>query len=347
VDDGWLTGPLSQVGVDSTRLVQLMGQLRQHRNHLVHAILLVKDGVLVFEEYFPGERYVRPGVGEPVTFNRETRHYQASVSKSITAALVGIAHDRGLLDLSIPALSFFPELADLSVGGREDITLEDLLTMRSGLPWDESSTSYTNPANDVVQLFYNPDPIRYILSREMEAPAGTYFHYNSGATNVLGKVVEIVSGQRLDHLAEETLFTPLGIGDTYWELIREGLVFASGGLHLRPRDMAKIGQLYLDGGLWNGQRVLSGDWIAASRVPRSRVAYGWADGYGYGWWTRTYTTASGLVDTYFAAGWGEQQIIVVPDLHLVAVFTGGSYDDSPYLSPGQMMAGYVLPAVMN
>lgn len=101
------------------------------------------------------------------------------------------------------------------MGGREKITLEDLLTMRSGLPWDESSTSYTNPANDVVQLFYNPNPIRYILSKEMEAPAGTFSRYNSGATNVLGKVVEIVSGERLDHLAEEALFplkTPIILG---------------------------------------------------------------------------------------------------------------------------------------
>jgi len=347
VEDGWSTGSLSQAGVDSTRLVQLMEELRRREHHLVHAILLVKDGVLVFEEYFAGDRYLSPGIGEPVLFHREMPHFQASVSKSVTATAVGIVHDRGLLELDAPALSFFPGLAELAVGGRERITLEDLLTMRSGLPWDESSTSYTNPANDVVQLFHNPDPIRYILSKEMEAPAGTWFRYNSGATNVLGKVVEIVSGQRLDHLAADAIFAPLGIQDAWWELIREGLVFASGGLRMRPRDMAKIGQLYLQRGVWNGQRILSEAWVDESRVPRSRLSYGWADGYGFGWWTRTYATGAGLVETYFASGWGEQQIIVVPDLNLVAVFTGGAYEEAPYLSPGRIMAEYVLPALLN
>jgi len=344
-DDGWPTGSLSSVGADSVRFVQLMDQLRQHRDHRIHAILIAKAGVLVFEEYFAGDRYVSPGVGEPIVFTRETRHFQASVTKSITSAAVGIVHDRTLLDLDSPALSFFPSLADLAVGGRKEITLEHLITMRSGLPWDESSASYTDPANDVTQLFYNPNPIRYIFSQEMEAPAGTFFRYHSGATNVLGKVAELVSGQPLDHLVQGALFSPLGIDDFYWELINADLVFASGGLRLRPRDMAKIGELYLREGVWDGEEVISSSWIAETRVPRSTMSYGWADGYGYGWWTRTYSTSAGPIETYFAAGWGEQQIIVVPELEMVAVFTGGTYEGVPYLSPGQIMAVYVLPAI--
>ena len=344
-EDGWPTASLATVGMDSVPFIQLMDRLQGVQNHRVHGILVVRNGSLVFEAYFPGDRFISPGVGEPVVFTRETRHFQASVTKSVTSAAVGIVRDRGLLSLSTPTFEFFPGLADFAVGGREAITLEHLITMRCGLPWDESSNSYSSPANDVYQLFHSLDPIGYILSREMEAPAGTLFHYHSGATNVLGKVVELVSGQRVDRLIEEALFHPLGIQDYEWDLITENLVFASGGLYLRPRDMAKIGELYLREGMWNGAQVISGSWVAESQVPRSTMDYGWADGYGYGWWTRSYPTPSGLVGTYFAAGWGEQQIIVVPSLDMVAVFTGGSYDTGPYLSPGQMMSAYILPSI--
>ena len=347
VGGDWPTASLESVGMDPAPFMELMNRLRRTRDHLVHGILVVKDGRLVFEEYFPGNRWISPGVYEDTVFTRETRHYQASVTKSVTAALVGIAHDAGLLELSDPVLSYFPGLSHLAGGGRDAITLEHLIAMRSGLPWDESSVSYSNPANDITQLFYNPDPIGYILGKEMDAPAGTLFHYNSGCTNVLGKVVDLVTGRRLDTFSVEALFGPLGITDASWDLIRNDLVFASGGLHMRPRDMARIGELYLRGGQWGGVQVLSEAWVAATRVPRSHVSYGWADGYGYGWWTRTYATGWGPVETYFAAGWGEQQIIVVPSLDLVAVFTGGAYDSAPYLSPGQMMALFVLPSAMG
>lgn len=347
VGDGWTTGSLTSVGVDSIPLFQLMNRLYGHPSHRIHAIVLIQDGVLVAEEYFAGERFVSPGVGEYTVFTRETEHFQASVSKSVTAAAVGIARDRGLLSLDAPALSFFPELADLNAGGREEITLEHLITMRSGLPWDESSYGYDDPRNDVAQLFRAADPIRFILSKAMEAPAGTLFHYNSGCTNVLGEVVRAVSGQRLDVLAASALFGPLGIEHFQWDFINGDVVFASGGLWLRPRDMAKIGELYLRDGVWGGDQVISESWISESGVSRSALSMGWAEGYGYGWWTRTYDTQAGPVDTYFAAGWGEQQIIVAPDLDLVAVFTGGSYEQAPYLSPGQIMEEYILPAVVG
>ncbi len=343
----WPTGSLISVGVDSVPLIQMMDRIQANQNHRIHAILLVRNGVLVFEEYFAGERWLSPGSYEPTEFTRETLHYQASVTKSVTAIAVGLACDRGLLDLQTPVLSFFPGLSDLATDGREEITLEHMITMRSGLPWDEHTVYYDNPANDVYQLFHNSDPIRYIFDKTMEAPAGTLFHYNSGCTNVLGKVVELVTGQELDSFTEEWLFEPLGISEYYWSRLNSEVVFASGGLWLTPRDMARIGELFLREGRWGDEQLLSNSWVAESVSSRSSFSYGWADGYGYGWWMLTYMTPDGPIETYFAAGWGEQQIIVVPDLDLVAVFTGGAYDDPAFRSPAQLMATYIIPAVLN
>jgi len=325
----------------------MMNRIQAQQNHRIHAILLVRNGELVFEEYFAGEKWLSPGVYEPVTFTRETLHYQASVTKSVTAIAVGLARDRGLLDLQVPALPFFPGLSDLATDGREAITLEHLITMRSGLPWDEHTVYYDQPANDIYQLFHNPDPIRYIFDKTLEAPAGSLFHYNSGCTNVLGKVVELVTGQELDSFTAEHLFEPLGIGGYEWSRLNPELVFASGGLWLKPRDMARIGELFLREGRWGDEQLLSSSWIAESVSSRSSFSYGWADGYGFGWWTLAYQTAAGPIESYFAAGWGEQQIIVVPALDLVVVFTGGAYDEPAFRSPAQLMATYIIPSVQG
>jgi CubicO group peptidase (beta-lactamase class C family) len=216
--------------------------------------------------------------------------------------------------------------------------------MSAGLQWDEWTYPLSDPRNDLTMWFRSTgDLVRVVLERPMVADPGTLFTYNGGLTNVLGEAIRRASGQRLDGFSATSLFAPLGISDFSWYLIRPDFVYASGDVSLRPRDLAKIGRLYLQGGLWNGARVLSPEWVAASAAPLF-IMQPWPGcaGYSYGWWPRTEIYGAGA---YAAEGWGGQALIVMPELDAVVVFTGGSYWTPPLLSVHQMMEGYVLPAL--
>lgn len=342
--DGWETATLAAVGVDPLPLTGLMDRLRANPGHLVEGILIVKDGRLVFEEYFDGVTH--PTYGErPISYNRSVKHCLSSVTKSVTATLLGIAVDRGLVgSVDAKAFDFFPEMADLNVGPKSDITLKHLVTMSAGLQWDEWSYPLRDPRNDLTQWFnFDGDLLRFVLERPMVAAPGTLFTYNGGLTNVLGEAIRRVSGLRLDDFSEAYLFGPLGVTDLSWYLLRPDFVYASGDISLLPRDLAKLGRLYLQDGEWNGSRILSSEWVRASAAP-AFVMQPWPGcaGYSYGWWPRSEAYGAGA---FAAEGWGGQALIVMPELDAIVVFTGGSYWRSPLLSPHQMMAGYILPAI--
>ncbi len=342
VGDGWRTASLVEAGLDEQQLSLLMEILRQNPGHLVHGIVIAVNGALALEEYFPG--LTHPTYGEaPVTFTRERKHCLSSVTKSVTATLLGIAIDRGLISsVDAPVLDFFPEYADLAVGSRRDITLEHLVTMSAGLEWDEWTYPIGDMRNDITRWFrYDGDLLRFVLERPMVADPGTTFTYNGGLTNILGEIIRRASGLRLDAFADTFLFAPLGITDYTWYFMRPDFVYASGDISLRPRDVAKLGQLYLQDGIWNGERLLSSAWVAASASAAfSMDEWSGHVGYSYGWWPKSLAYGRGA---FAASGWGDQAIVVMPEHDMVAVFTGGSYWTAPLISSHQMMVGFVLP----
>lgn len=267
--DGWVTGTLENVGLDRQPYLDLMNALNDHQGHLVHGILVIRHSKLVFEEYFEG--LAHPTWGEtPVTFHRDTLHVLSSVSKSITSALLGIAIDRGFLSgEDQEVLDLYPELSDLNTGPRQLITLKHLITMGSGLEWDEEALPIGHPDNDLARfideaLNTNNDLVRFVMARDMASPAGTAFNYSGGNTNVIGDVISRTSGQRLDEFANTYLLEPLGIESGWCWLLRPDFVYASGDYALRPRDAAKFGQLFLQDGSWNGVRVVSEEWVDKS-----------------------------------------------------------------------------------
>lgn len=350
VDDGWETASIRDVGMNPLPLIVMMNGLLNRNDHYVHGILIVKNGKLVFEEYFSGEDLNFTGGYIHKNFDRNTLHFQASVSKSFTSALVGIAVDQGLIaGVDEKMFSFFPEYADLNNEEKDKITLAHMLAMASGIPWDES-TPYSDPRNDVRQLFISSDPIRYVLAKPLAAPPGTQFDYNSGTTCVLGEIVKKQSELSLKAFAERHLFTPLGISDYQWQMLPNNVAFASGGLYLRPRDMAKLGQLYLQKGVWNGERIISQEWVEASAqesitLPSPENPWpGFAYGYGYQWWLGNYSTAN--THTYFAAGWGGQYIYVLPGLEMVVVITAGAYEAGDYGVFYRIVNDYILNSVI-
>ena len=343
VDDGWVTASITDVGMDLDPFARLMNRLRGHNNHRVHSIVIVVGGQLVFEEYFAG--LTHPTFGEvPIVFDRETKHCLSSVTKSITATLLGRAIGEGFITSENEEIfGFLPDYADLNTGQKGDITLKHLVTMSAGLQWDEWTFPIGDPRNDLTVWFnHGGDLVRFVLERPVVADPGSVFVYNGGVTNVLGEIIGRATGQRLDRYSEP-LFTRLGITDFSWYFMRPEFVYASGDISMRPRDMAKLGQLYLQGGVWQGEQLLPATWVEASASPTFILESGFYGhtGYSYGWWPKSPQYGN---DAYAASGWGDQAIIIAPDYDMVVVFTGGSYWEAPLLTSHEMMVNYILPA---
>lgn len=333
--DGWLTASLADVGMDEAPLAALMSDLRSRSNHSIHSVLVVRQGRLVLEEYFSGQEldlFAEDPLHRPdVAFGRNVLHSQASASKSVTSALVGIAINRGLIPGTDSKLfSLFPDYQALNDAQKDAIALTHLLTMTAGWPWYDDDIDAAD--SDETLMFFHEDPVRFVLERSLAHAPGTYMDYHSGSTVLLGEIVRRASGMDLHAFAEQYLFGPLGITGTRWAHCRNApsVAFAGGGLYMRPRDMAKIGQLYLQDGVWNGTAVVPADWVGrsvqAAVALQDRITdHFMFTGYGLQWWVGRW---DGGVDAYLAAGWGGQFIIVVPSRELVVVVTAGYFDNS-------------------
>jgi len=295
----------------------------------VHAVLVARSGKLVFERYFKGSDeipgYIYGRRVENVTFDANTLHDMKSVSKSVASLVLGIVIDRGLVgSINDPILSFFPELSDLRSPERERIRLLDVLTMSMGLKWVEATPATGDFNNDEARMNMAWDPYRYVLGLPVTAPAGQEFFYNTGALRLVSAIIRRATGRPLDEFARAALFEPIGIAGVEWNRIR-GETDAGGGLRLRPRDMAKIGQLVLAGGRWNDRQIVSKGWIDASTTQKTKATDG--QSYGYLWWLGRSSYNGGEVHWVGALGRGGQSIRIVPELDLVVVVTAGYYED--------------------
>ena len=345
--DGWTTASLNDVGLSEYNFYEMMDDIEDFPNHHLNGILIIKDRKLVFEEYFGGTRFNFDDVyseGDSILYTLNTEHFLASVSKSVTSLLVGIAVDEGLINGPEDHISeYFQSLyPNIFVDGKEDITLEHLLTMSSGLPWDESSP-YNSGQNDVSKLFNAADPINFVLSRSLEATPGTLFKYNSGGTNVAADMIRLTFGATVRTFARIKFFEPLEINNYHWESISRVYLFASGGLFLKPRDLAKIGQLTLDKGKWNDKQIVSENWINNSIQNRINPQWhGFANGYGYQWWLYDFNVNGKIFNCYFAAGWGEQMMYIFPSENMIVIFLGQYYSDGPPIPTHQFLYDYIL-----
>jgi CubicO group peptidase (beta-lactamase class C family) len=345
VDDGWAIGSLEQAGIDRERIESMTGAIHAHPEYNVHAVLIERDGRLVYEEYFAGkdERWGTP-LGD-VTFTRETKHDLRSVTKSVVSALIGIARSSGAIpSLDAPLLDYFPELKDLQVPERRQITIRHALMMASGFQWRED-VPYNDPTNDEIVMTRSADPMRYVLSRPIAAPPGTVWLYNGGTTQALGTIVQRATMQRLDEYARQVLFAPLGITDVEWLGNLAGVPSAASGLRLRPRDLAKFGSLYVHEGTWNGRQVIPAAWVKESTQRHMKFPGQPFRGYAYQWWHACYATAAGMVEVPTAVGNGMQRIFLLRDRRTVVSVLVGRYNDFR-LNPGErLLIDFILPAL--
>lgn len=316
--DGWTESSPEAQGMNSDELAAMLAFI-DDESLPIDGIVVVRGGAIVAEAYvFP--------------YRQSTQHRLYSVTKSVTSAVTGIALDQGLLDgLDETMLSFFPgRSVDHLDDAKRAIVLEDLLTMRSGLEWDDGMTL-------TYELASQPDWIEFVLDRPMEAEPGREFHYHNGVPVVIAAIVQQVAGVPMADYAQTMLFDPLGIepDDTTWEPASQGITNGSWGLFMTPRDMAKFGYLYLNEGQWDGQQIVPATWVETSTQPQ--LSLGTGEGYGYLWWTHPgYYAAQGLFGQY---------IIVVPEDGLVVVFTSNLQTGADW--PLRLLEQYILPAVQS
>ena len=321
-DDGWPVASDDKF-IDRDALCGMADRLVASSAN-VHAVLVAHGGKLVFERYFTGSDEINGRRVASVTFDADTLHNIKSVSKSVTSLALGIAIDRGLIrSVDEPIFSFFPELSDLRSPEKDRLRLVHALTMTMGLKWVEAVPDNEGD-NDEERMHMAPDPCRYVLGLPTAAPPGQVFFYNTGALTLVSAIVRKATGRPLDEFARAVLFEPLGITDFAWIRVK-GDADAGGGLRLRPRDMAKIGQLLLAGGRWNDRQIVSKAWIDASTTPRTEASSSYS--YGYLWYLGRSPFDGREVHWPAGLGRGGQSIRIVPELDLVVAVTAGYYQD--------------------
>jgi CubicO group peptidase (beta-lactamase class C family) len=309
--------------MDSTQLAAAIDFAQENRTN-IHSLLVIRHGYVVADAYF-------------YPFTRGMQHDVASVTKSVTATLVGIAIDKGYIpSVRKPVLSFFPERTIANMDSRKQaMTLEHLLTMTSGLACINEPSEVT-----LFQMIRSPNWVQFMLDLPMANEPGDRFVYNSGGVHLLSAIIRKATGMSALAFAHQYLFSPLGISDAGWPLDPQGLDnHGWGDLRLTPPDMAKIGYLYLRRGLWNGQQVVCSNWVAAATQKHVATLQPFYDGYGYLWWNRA-------GDGFSAVGRGYQRIFVATEQDLVVVVTAGAGGHGGQKLQ-ELLTAFILPAIRS
>ena len=355
INDGLNVGSLDEVNIDLALIEKAVNDINRGKFKEVHSLLIFKDNRLVLEEYFQGHKYQWDAPdhhGELVTWDRSMLHEIMSDAKSITSICIGIAIDKGFIESVHQSIfDYLPEHQHLNTDGKDKITIEHLLTMTSGLEWDEWSAPLSSPDNDAIGIWFSDkDPITFILERPLVHEPGTSFNYSGGNMIVLGEIIRYATGMDIDEFSGKYLFGLLGIDSfDWWNRFENGVIEAAGGLKMTPRDMVKIGVTFLNEGIWNGERIISEQWVEKGAAPfagnKGIDVPGTAKkdvGYSYSWWTKTYSNSGKEIHVFYAGGWGGQNIVVFPELNSVDVTTGGTYASSTRIFT--LLEKYIIPA---
>ena len=326
--DGWNTVHLLAEEIDSASVFSFFRALPSEKEHGIHSILLVKDQSLVLEEYFDG-------------YSASKTHDIRSATKSITALLIGIALDKGLIkSIDDPVSNYLANYQMKNPDERKGkITLRHLLTMSAGWEcndWNKQSEGQED------KMYKKKDWVQFVLDLPMQNEPGDTSLYCTGGIIVLGEILRQASGMEVDTFAEKYLFQPLGITNCQWSFFgKDNKVDTGGHLHLAPRDMAKIGQLVLNKGRWDGKTIVSEEWIDTITTVHTNIGN---MKYGFLWWGIPFKVNGKEVPGICATGNGGQYIMMVPSLNLMAVFTGGNFNSPKAQVPFQIMNNVILPA---
>jgi len=291
----------------------------------VHDVVVVKDSKVVFE----ATKY---------PYQKDIPHSMMSCSKSVTSILTGIAIEEGFIEsIDTPLYNWFPQLQGDAL--KSQLTIYHLLSMTTGVEWTESGLY--GETDSYIQMLAQPDPIGFFLSKDLEFQPGTFFEYNSGATVLLGVILEMATGMDLLEYARTRLFEPLSIDQYEWLQLPSGIRNAASSLYLTAKEMAMIGFFMLKKGFVDGKQIVNQQWVELITKKNKATPKGPASSYGYGlsWWMNSQGGFS-------ARGYGGQFILVYPEQQLIVVTTGGLFGND-FNYPDTILAKGILAALSD
>lgn len=322
----WKTSTPEAQGIDS-ELINKMFENIKDSNLGIHSLLIIRNGYLVTEgHYYP--------------YKKENRHILNSVTKSLTSGLVGLAIEDGYMkSIDQKVISIYPDVHIENMDERKkNITIKNLVTMTPGFKWEENGNYFT-PTDSNTQMWKSENQAQFVLNRPMAEEPGKTFYYNTGASHLVGAIIEKTSKKTLLEYANEKIFKQLGISDISWRIDKQGIYSGGGGVFMKPEDLAKYGYLYLNKGLWDGKQLIPKKWVEESTKKQIDTPNGLAGRYGYGyqWWQNKF-------GGYSARGALGQYLFIVPEQNLVVVFTGG-LEGPDFFMPEKLMEEYIIPSI--
>jgi CubicO group peptidase (beta-lactamase class C family) len=345
-EDGWPTASAASAGLSTARLQAMETAIRGGEFKKIGSILVARHGKLVYESYFDGS---------DAAALRDTR----SATKSVTDILVGIAIDKGLLPgVDAPILPFFPDKQPVQNPDprKAKITVEDFLTMSSLLECDDNNDF---SRGNEERMYVMEDWIQFTLDlpikgfapwvkKPKDSAYGRSFSYCTAGVSTLSGVLERATKTPVPEFAMKNLFVPLGIQKVDWKFSSLGLAQTGGGLGFQSRDLVKLGQLYLNGGVWNGSRIVSESWVKTSTQPHVRVEDQPDTEYGYLWWLKKFKTGEQSYSAYCMLGNGGNKVAVFPELDMVIVLTSTNYNTrGMHEQTDRLLTDYILASVQQ
>jgi CubicO group peptidase (beta-lactamase class C family) len=337
-NDGWPIASLTDAGIDVATVERMIQAILDTPADAIdapyfHAVLIARHGKLVLEEYFHG-------------FTADQPHDTRSASKTVISTLIGLALQQGAplgLDSTVYSVMAGGESPPDLDPRKQRLTLRHLLTMTPGLACDDNDES--SPGAEWVMQSQPSDWVGYTLDLPMAHEPGEHVAYCSASTNLAGAVLTTATDSWLPDLFQRHFATPLGVGTYHMNLMPDGEAYGGGGLHITGRDFLKMGQLFLDGGNWNGRRLLSEDWVRDAASP---IEHMFEQGYGYAWWVIDFPFRERTVQAYYAGGNGGQYVMAIPELDLTLVFFAGNYNQrETHLPKKDQIPNYILKAVAS
>jgi len=311
-----------QTKLDTTLFYNLAKQIKDGDFGNINSLIVYKNDQLVYEEYYSRKK-------EKSLSNKV--HGLQSATKSVASLLIGILKDKGYIkSIDEKIVTFFPEY-NFQDSLKQTITIRHLLLMSSGISWNEDKVNLKDgKRNDIRLLNESKDYLKYYFDKPMDTVPGTVFQYSGGCSIALGEIIKRASGMTVELFANKFLLEPLGITKYEWVKSKSGQYNTGGGLYISPKDFAKLGLMTINKGKWNGQQIISESWIQESFSPHIKTdrKNGLGDyfDYGYQWWT----IKMDEIETISARGWGDQRLVVIPNLDMVVVVNATNFFDKGF-----------------
>ncbi len=362
LSDGIKTDDIKNVNIDCNKIIELTKLILKDTFPNIHSLLIARDNKLVYENYFSGkDEYWGLSLGY-AKHDANILHDIRSISKSVVSACIDIAlQQQRIKSIDDPIFTYLPDYIKFKTPQNEKITIRHLLTMSSGIKWNENLPIGAH-ANNETQMERSINPVEYVLSQPMDTIPGAVWNYNSGGVQVLAEIIKSVSGDDIDKFAEKFLFKPLGIKNYKWVKSSKSAVLfhpmkifshrrsfpaAASGLRLTSRDLLKFGSLYLNNGRWDDKQILTENWVNETfKTQILRENNSTIYGYSYLFWTYTETVNNKALQIVSARGLGGQRIFINKELKLIVVITAGNYRRNDIRNDGQLaLDKYILPAL--